>query len=84
MGSDEAWTAPVPVLGMTFLTRGPEETTRAQEGPGALMMRTAAGEEEEEEEEGGEEVEGGLIILPPTASTSLDTNQVHGGMNTTP
>ena len=83
MGSDEAWTAPVPVLGMTFLTRGPEETTRAQEGPGALMMRTAAGEEEEEEE-GGEEVEGGLIILPPTASTSLDTNQVHGGMNTTP
>lgn len=80
MGNEEAWTAPVPVLGMTFLTPGPEETTRAQEGPGAQMMRTAAGEGEEE----GEEVEGGLIILPPTASTSLDTNQVHGGMNATP
>lgn len=73
-GQEEAWTAPVPALGMTCLTTGPEETILprhhgAPKGPGAQMMRAAAGEEEEE---GGEEVEveAGLTILPATASTN--------------
>lgn len=86
-GHEEAWTAPAPVPGMTFLTAGPEETTLLQhrgtreEDHGARMMRAAA--VGEEEEEGGEEVEAGLTNLPATRSTNLDRNQGHGGMNAT-
>lgn len=82
-GHEEAWTAPAPVPGMTFLTAGQEGTTLPQhhdtrEGdPGARMMRAAVGEEEE----GGEEVEAGLTNLPATLSTNLDRNQEDGGMN---
>lgn len=86
-GHEEAWTAPAPVPGMTFLTAGPEGTTLPQhhgtqeEDPGARMMRAAVGEEEEEE--GGEEVGAGLTNLPATLSMNLDRNQEDGGMNDT-
>lgn len=80
VGHEGAWTAPAPVLGMTYLTPGPEETTPAPEGDhGAQMMRTAV----EEEEEGGEEEEAGWINLPSTLNMNLGRNQGLGGMSTT-